>query len=142
MSQSRIDLSKLPDAVRERLEARLNALPADVRQKLMAKLSKVPAPMLAEMLERGTPMLEKILGGIERASTAATTSGSVGEAAKRATAATGTFGKAAAPRATQTARGLYNNTVQRGDRLSLPLGLIVLVIGGLFLVLYWAGLLR
>jgi len=140
MSQARIDLSKLPDDIRRRLEERLNALPAEVRQKLVAKLSKVPAPMLAEMLARGTPMLDKILGGLERSGTAAA-SAPVTAAAKSASAAAGTFGKSAAPKATQVARGLYNNTVQRGDRLALPLGVIVLVIGGLFLVLYRAGLL-
>ena len=129
MTQARIDLSKLPEPLRQKFQQRLDALPADIREKLGEKLSRLPPQALAAMLERGAPMLDRVLGSLEPSHGAAATS----------TKPAATVHNRIPTAHAGGLRDHYNNTVQRGDRLSLPLGLIILVITGLFLVLYQGG---
>lgn len=130
MSQSGIDLSQLPEPVRGKLQARLDRLPAELRNKLAASLERLPVEARAEILSKGSATLDKLLDRMEKSLPGAGRGGSSTTAASPAAAAR-----------QKTPSGLYSKTVQRGDHLSLPFGVIVLVAGGLLLLVYRLGLL-
>lgn len=125
---SRIDLSKLPEPVRQKLQERLDRLPAELREKLLASLAKVPPPMLAQLLEHGSPMLDKLLDSVEKQL----------PAPARPSAGSGSSARSVASSAPG---GLYSKTVQRGDNLSLRFVVVVLILTGVLVLLYRSGLL-
>lgn len=131
MSRGTIDLSKLPEPIRQKLQARLDLLPAEIRQKLLESLGKLPPQAQAELLARGSPMLDKLLDRVEKKL----------PSVARSEPSSGTSKNPPASDKPKAPAGLYNKTVQRGDRLSLPIGVMVLVVGGLVLLLYRVGLL-
>ena len=57
MSRREIDLSQLPLQVRERLDQ----LAPDVRERLLSNLARVPPKLLSELLQRGSPVVEKLI---------------------------------------------------------------------------------
>lgn len=130
MGHSGIDLSQLPEPIRQKLQARLDRLPAELRTKLAASLDKLPAQARAEILSKGSATLDKLLDRVEKHASAATGGSATTHAAKPVAAAR-----------QKPLTGLYSKTVQRGDRLSLPFGVIILVAGGLMLLFYHLGLL-
>lgn len=133
---SRVDLSKLPEPLRQKLQARLDQLPSDVRDKLLEGLGKVPPQMLEGLLDRGSPMLDKILNRLEKdspsTSRSTTTSSSTtsGDSSARVTHST-QFGPA----------GHYSKTVQRGDNMSLRFVFVLAIVIAIVVMLYRSGLL-
>src|SRR5688500_2408447 len=102
---SRVDLSKLPEPLRQKIEARLAQLPSELRGQLLNGLGKIPPQMLEALLERGSPMLDKLFDKIEKdlptsTHSSTTTGGPPLKAVNRA--------------APIVPAGHYNKTVQRG----------------------------
>jgi len=128
---SRIDLSKLPEPVRQKLQERLDRLPAELREKLLASLAKVPPPMLAQLLEHGSPMLDKLLDSVEKQL----------PASARPSAGSGPSARSVGSSAPIVPGGLYSKTVQRGDNLSLRFVVVILILTGVLVLLYRSGLL-
>jgi len=98
------DLSKLPEPLRSKLQDRLNKLSPEMRQ---------------QMLDRGSPILEKVIDRVRDASTPVT----------RAQAA-------ARPVSMQ---GHYSRTVMPGDRMHLSLGMIAMVVVSVVALYYLYG---
>ena len=67
MSNTPLDLSRVPDHLRVKLESQLSRLPTEIRNALQTQLAKLPPEQLAQLLEHGSPMLDKILGRAEKA---------------------------------------------------------------------------
>lgn len=98
------DLSRLPAALRGKLEAQLARLPPELRGTVQARLARLPPEQLAQLLERGSPMLEKL---VARADTLRRTG------------------------AVHHAQGHYNQTVKAGDKRSwllLPLFVVAVIV--------------
>ena len=124
MSEGRVALSVLPEALRLKLQAQLDMLPEQYRHKIEAQLARLPTDQLRELVQRGSPMLDKL---VARANAAASPP------------------QASAPKAGAPARpgkpaGHYNQTVQPGDKptwfgivlLIAASGLAVLLVQRLF----------
>jgi hypothetical protein len=99
MTTPSLDLSRVPDHLRDRLETQLSRLPADVRGTLLSQLARLSPEQLANLLERGSPLLDKLLARAEQAGTTVA-------AEKR-------------PDAPIKPAGHYNRTVQPGDQPGL-----------------------
>lgn len=117
MSNPKLDLSRVPEQLRRRLEDRLASLPAGLRTTLETQLAKLPPEQLDEFLKRGSPMLDKLLGRAEQARSRADIRKPVESAFKQAQTPIKPVGH-------------YNQTVQAGDR---P-GMVSKVLFGLGLV--------
>ena len=130
MGEPGIDLSGMPEPLRQKFQTRLDRLPAELRSRVAASLARLPPQARAEVLSKGSATLDKLLDRIEK---------NLPSSVNRPLATE----LGAPPRITnrQAPSGLYSQTVQRGDRRSLPLGVILLVAGGVLLVLYQLGLL-
>ena len=111
MISPRLDLSQLPDLLRDKLEAQMARLPDEARHRLQAQLSKLPPDQLARFVERGAPMLDRLLASADQARAAVSQQREVRVDLKPA--------------------GHFNRTVQAGDR---P-GLVSKILLGLALVL-------
>lgn len=138
MKLAELDLSQLPEPLRQKLQGRLERLPTDVQEKLLSNLGKVPPQMLAELLERGSPMLDKLLDRLEKelpASARASVSSNSLAARPNSSA------KPSTSSSQSIAAGHYNKTVQRGDSLSLRTVVVAMIAVGILVVLYRSGLL-
>jgi hypothetical protein len=62
-----LDLSQLPEPLRRKLEAQLARLPAELRGTVHAQLAKLPPEKLAQLVERGSPMLGRLVAKAEQA---------------------------------------------------------------------------
>ena len=62
-----LDLSRLPYALRRKLEAQLARLPMELRETLEAQMARLPPEKLAELLERGSPMLDRFVAKADKA---------------------------------------------------------------------------
>jgi hypothetical protein len=133
MSLTNLDLSNLPEPIRQKLQARLDRLPAHIRGKFLESLGKVPPQMLGPLLEQGSPMLDKLLDRLEQQLPASARSGSASTGTGHAPTQSIADSMSHAP------KSLYSQTVQRGDSLSLPVGFIVLILGGALALLYGLG---
>ncbi len=72
MTTPRLDLSQVPDHLRDKLESQLARLPGNVRETLVTQLARLSPEQLGNLLERGSPMLDKLLARAEQSrSTAA-----------------------------------------------------------------------
>jgi hypothetical protein len=80
-------------------------------------------------------MLDKLLDRLEQQLPASARSGSASSGAGATHAPT----KSIADSMSHAPKSLYSQTVQRGDRLSLPVGFIVLILGGALALLYGLG---
>lgn len=91
--QPAIDLSSLPPAIRQQIEAGLAKLPPEARK---------------ELLEKGSPMLEKAIARAKAKSAAVHSNASAG-------------GAHSGPHTVHAReyRGHYNGTVRAGDRLDI-----------------------
>lgn len=127
---SRLDLSKLPEPLRQKLQHRLDKLPAEIREQLLANLGKVPPKMLETFVERGSPMLDKLLARIENELPASTKSSTTHSSSTR---------EIHSPQITSP--GHYNKTVQRGDNLSLRFLVVVILVTGALVLILRSGLL-
>ena len=117
-----MDLSRLPEPLRSKLEKQLAALPAEYRATLESKLAQLPTDKLEQVLSKTTPMLDRM------AKKAAGKSG--GGSVSRPTM--GATGLPATPKREYDPSDHYNNTVGRGDMSTPPLlVLIVLVVSAL-----------
>ena len=123
-----MDLSKIPEPARSRLEEQLSRLPPEVRATLEEKLAKLPLNQLEAVLAKTAPLLERLAGkpgGKGGGSSAGKPSAGKPSTASRPGSTTG--------QAPHVARVFdphdhYNNTIQRGDRDSPPLLVIMFVI--------------
>lgn len=105
-------LARLPVALQRKVQAQLDRLPEQFRDQVRAQLARLPPDQLAELLERGSPMLDKL--------------------AARGDALRKTAG-------IRRSQGHYNQTVQAGDRrnwLLFPL----FIVGVIVALLHAAGL--
>jgi hypothetical protein len=127
---SRLDLSRLPEPLRRKLQDRLDKLPSEIREQLLANLGKVPPKMLEAFVERGSPMLEKLLDRIEAELPAST---------KPSTTRSSSSREIHSPQITSS--GHYNKTVQRGDNLSLRFLVVVILVVGALVLVFRSGLL-
>jgi hypothetical protein len=127
-----MDLSKIPEPLRSKLQDQLERLPADVRGKLESQLAKLPAEQLEAVLSKTAPMLERL---------AQKSGKSAGKSSSGAKSASG------APHAGKSGSGIaptharkndpndhYNSTIGRGD-LPMPGLLIIGIVVALVLVL-------
>ncbi|MEO7134928.1 MAG: hypothetical protein ABI024_11985 [Vicinamibacterales bacterium] len=138
MKLADLDLSQLPEPLRQKLQGRLERLPAELQEKLLANLGRVPPQMLAELLARGSPTLDKLLDRLKKElPESARSSGRPNPSAARPNSSTkpSTFSSPSA------AAGHYNKTVQRGDSLSLRAVVVAMITVGILILLYRAGLL-
>ena len=86
--------------------------------------------MLEAFVERGSPMLEKLLDRIEA---------ELPSSAKSSTTRTSSTRETQSPQITSP--GHYNKTVQRGDNLSLRFLVVILILVGVAVLIYRAGML-
>lgn len=115
MSIPQLDLSQVPEQVREKFESQLSRLPAIVRTSLETQLAKLPPDQLAQLLAQGSPTLDKLLGRAEQARPAV--------AGRKP------------PPASLKPSGHFNQTVQAGDRPGL-VGKVLFVLGTVVALYY------
>lgn len=116
MTTPALDLSRVPDHLRDRLETQLSRLPADVRATLLSQLARLSPEQLANLLERGSPLLDKLLARAEQA-------GATAASARKN------------PDANIKPAGHYNRTVQPGDQPGL-VGSILFAIAAVLALVY------
>ena len=97
------DLAKLPEPIRSKLQAQLDRLSPEMRQQL---------------LDRGSPILQKAIDRAKDASTPVTQA------------------QAARP---VSVHGRYSRTVMPGDRMQLPLSMIALFVAASLALYYLYG---
>jgi hypothetical protein len=131
-----MDLSRLPEPLRSKLEKQMAALPAEYRATLEKKLAELPTDKLEQVLSKTTPLLDRM---------AKKQSSSAGRPSNSAT-------KSASTHASGTIQGYepnvhrnydphdhYNNTVGRGDISTPPLLVIICVVFAVLMFLNLAG---
>ena len=62
-----LDLSRLPDPLRRKLEAQLARLPMELRETMETQMARLPPEKLAQLLERGSPMLDRFVAKADKA---------------------------------------------------------------------------
>lgn len=117
MTNPKPDLSRVPEDIRRKLEERLASLPGGLRTTLETQLAKLQPGQLDELMQRGSPLLEKLLGRVDQLRSKADIRKPAESAFKQAQASIKPVGH-------------YNQTVQAGDQ---P-GLVSKVLFGLGLV--------
>jgi hypothetical protein len=138
-----MDMSRLPEHVRRKLESRLALLPPHIRDTIEAKLEKLPAAQVEQALDRASPLIDRLLGatrqggghlsGGRQDSSEAPSS----HAIPRSGGAT-VSGVRSAARA-DDAGSHYNTTVQRGDAPLPAMGAVVLALLGVAFVTWRLG---
>ena len=128
-----MDLSQVPEPLRSRIAEQLDRLPPEVRGRMEQQLGKLPMNQLEAVLKKTGPLFDRLAphggsaGGasVGRASAAkpARVTGT-GPASKTGS----TTGQAPKPQSIFDPHDHYNNTIQRGDRESPPLFVIMFVI--------------
>jgi len=129
MSRIDIDLSKLPEPLREKLQASLERVPAELRARLLESLAKLPPPMLEKLLEHGSPLMDKVLARLEQSLPPAAGDPEVQALQPKPNS----FVAGNAP------SGHYNKTVQRGDSLSLRTLVVAIIVVGVLVLIYNSG---
>ena len=89
----------------------LSKLPEPIRSKLQAQLDKLPPEMRRQLLERGSPLLDRAI-----------------ERAKQAPASLPRHGD-----------GRYSATVQPGDRMHISLAMVAMVVAAATALYYLSG---
>ena len=114
-----MDLSRIPEPLRSKLQEQLGRLPAEVRSKLEAQLARVPVEQLEAVFEETSPLLERLA---QKSGKSAGSTKSAGKATSGATPVAGKSGSGIAP--THARRNdpnnHYNATIGRGDRPMPP----------------------
>lgn len=135
-----MDLSRVPEPLRSKLQAQLERLPAEYRGPLEARLAKLPPEQLEAVLAKTTPMLERLMqkggssaGGASVAKAASSRSGS-GRAS-----GSGMSGIAPSQTRINNPHDHYNATVGRGDRPMPSLIVLVFVVALAFVLLRGMG---
>ena len=126
-----MDLSRIPEPLRSRLAEQLDALPPEVRGRLEQQLGKLPLNQLEGVLKKTAPMLErlaakgnvKVKTGVAGSPKPPRRTGT-GEASHTGD----TTGQAPTRLGVFDSHNHYNNTVQRGDRESPPLLVIMFLV--------------
>jgi hypothetical protein len=131
MSRIDIDLSKLPEPLRAKLQERLDRMPVELRARLAENLARLPAPVLEKLLEHGSPMLDRLLDRVEQSPPIADEPPGVSPLRAKPNSFI----------ASNLPAGHYNKTVQRGDSLSLRTLVVTLIAIGVLFLLYNSGLL-
>lgn len=98
MQQAKAALSSLAESQRAGKGIDLASLPEPLRIKLQAQLDKLPPELRKELLERGSPILDRAI-----------------ERARQKPAQPANYG------------GHFNQTVQQGDRMQLTIGRVLLL---------------
>ena len=122
-----MDLSRIPEPLRSRLAEQLDLLPPEMRSRLETQLARLPLDQVEGVLAKTAPLMQRLAvkqGGksaVAKAVTAkARTAASVGRTG-------GNTGEA--PRQMVfDPHDHYNQTIQRGDRDSPPLFVIMFVV--------------
>jgi len=137
-----MDLSRIPEPLRSRLEDQLSRLPSEVRATLESKLANLPMNQIEAVLQRTAPLLEKLAGhkagghgassaghsSAGNASVSATTGKPRQTGIGKASTTGSTTGQAPMSMSVFEQHKHYNNTIQRGDRDSPPFFVILFVI--------------
>ena len=128
-----MDMSRIPEPLRSKLQEQLGRLPAEARAKLEAQLARVPAEQLEAVFERTAPLFERL------AQKGGKSAGNVKSAGKSTSGATPVSGKSGSGIAPTHARrndpnNHYNATIGRGDR-PMPNLLLIGFVVALVLVL-------
>jgi hypothetical protein len=137
-----MDMSRLPEHVRRKLESRLALLPPHIRDTIEAKLEKLPAAQVEQALDRASPLIDRLLAATRQG-------GSEGEESRRGSGAPSTHaiprgggatvsGVRSAAKA-DVAGSHYNTTVQRGDAPLPSMGAVVLALLGVAFVTWRLG---
>ena len=98
MNAGKFDPSDLPEPLRRKLQSQLDRLPEQYRHNIEAQLSRLPTDQLRQLVERGSPMLDKLIARVDAASVAKP------------------LEQPAAPTRSLKTSGHYNRTVQPGDK--------------------------
>ena len=131
MNRIDVDLSKLPEPLRLKLQQSLERMPVELRARLLENLAKLPPPILEKLLEHGSPMLDKVVARLEQNPLSADKPPET----PPLRAKPNTFIASNLP------AGHYNKTVQRGDSLSLRTLVVTVIAIGVLFLLYDSGLL-
>jgi hypothetical protein len=136
-----MDLSRVPEPLRSRLEEQLSRLPPEVRGPLEQKLAKLPAEQLEAVLKKTSPMLERLAAksGSQRATTAGKPPRRIGIGVASATGSTTGQTAAQSSRDMIDPHNHYNNTIRRGDRESPPLFVVLFIVASLVVFLRALG---
>ena len=68
MNAGKFDPSDLPEPLRRKLQSQLDRLPEQYRHNIEAQLSRLPTDQLRQLVERGSPMLDKLIARADAAS--------------------------------------------------------------------------
>jgi hypothetical protein len=146
-----MDLSQVPEPLRGRIAEQLERLPPEVRGRMEQQLAKLPTNQLEAVLKKTAPLLDRLAkqGGGAQGHGSAGGSSAGGSSAGKTARVTGTgpasktgstTGQAPQPRSVFDPHDHYNNTIQRGDRESPPLFVILFLVAcvvGFARVLGW-----
>jgi hypothetical protein len=137
VSQS-LDLSRIPEPLRSKLQEQLERLPSGARAKLESQLANVPAEHLESVLAKAAPIFERL------AQQGGSSAGSVKSAGKSTSGAKAVIGKSGSGIAPTHARrndpnNHYNATIGRGDRPMPSLLLIAFVVALVLLLVRGFG---
>ena len=130
-----MDLSRLPEPLRSKLEKQLAALPAEYRHTLESKLAQVPTDKLEQVLSKTAPVLERMAGKQAKSSAGRASNSKPASSSPSQTIQ----GYEAPVSRTYDPHDHYNNTIQRGDRPLPPMLVIVTVLLALVVMAYSAG---
>ena len=128
-----MDLSRIPEPLRSKLQAQLAALPPEYRGPLEKKLALMPTDKLEAVLAKTSPLVERLQG--RQPSSAGGRSVDT-----KSSAVGGGSGIAASRHRIYDPHDHYNATVMRGDR-AMPSGFVLLylaVVGVVLLYLFGA----
>ena len=131
-----MDLSRIPEPLRSRVQEQLSALPAEVRGKLEASLAKLPLDQLEAVLAKNAPMLERLAGKRGGKGPASAGGKSVGK--EKSVGPSGS-GLAATKHRRYDPSDHYNSTIRRGDGASPPLFEVLLLVAAALALLRLLG---
>jgi len=130
-----MDLSQVPEPLRSRIAEQLARLPPEVRGRMEQQLGKLPVNQLEAVLKKTAPLMERLAkqGGGGHGSAGNSSAGGSSVKPPRITgigvaSKTGSTTGQAPRSSIFDPHDHYNNTVQRGDRQSPPLFVIMFLV--------------
>jgi hypothetical protein len=126
LERAKSALKSLADAKKAGKPIDLSSLPEPLRQKLQAQLQRLPPEMQKELLARGSPIVNKAIERVEQGVESGLPARKVWQ---NTSVLPGNYS------------GHYNNTIQPGDRMQFTIGRFLLFFGVAaaiyYLVLAW-----
>ena len=114
LERAKSALKSLADARNSGKPIDLSSLPEPLRQKLQAQLQRLPPEMQKELLARGSPILNKAIERVEQGAESGLPARKVWQ---NTSVLPGNYS------------GHYNNTIQPGDRMQFTIGRVLLFFG-------------